>query len=536
VRKRGSPTSCDTGLSCGAPFEVFFGVVVVGTLGFLVMGGCQSDRLYGEAHRPQFHFTPETGWMNDPNGLVYYAGEYHLFYQFFPDSVDHRGPKHWGHAVSSDLVHWQHLDIALYPNHLGDIWSGSAIVDWNNSGGFQTGDEKVLVAIYTHFDRGRQQQSIAYSNDRGQSWTPYPGNPVLPNPGLRDFRDPKVFWHEGAQRWVMILAAGDRVRIYTSPDLKAWAFASDFGELHGAHGGVWECPDLFPLAVDGEVDRIKWVMLVSVQQGAPNGGSGTQYFIGDFDGQRFTNSHAPESVHWLDYGRDNYAGVSFAHVPRAVERRVVIGWMSNWSYAGVVPTSPWRGAMTVPRELRLVTAESGEAQLVSRPSAALQELRGEYFKGQAQTVSGKVDFPIGDQISSGAFEILTQVEWDKASEFGLVVKNERGDRTVVGYQVAEERLFVDRRASGRVDFSPDFAPHLSTAPLSLSAGTERSSVSLRVFVDRSSLEVFADDGRVVITESIFPHSEYNGLELYAKGGAVALNRLDVWEIRSIWRE
>ncbi len=536
MRKWGIPTRCDLRLSCGVPFGIFSGLVVVGIVGLLTMGGCQSDRLYGEAHRPQFHFTPETGWMNDPNGLVYYAGEYHLFYQFFPDSVDHRGPKHWGHAVSLDLVHWQHLDIALYPDHLGDIWSGSAVVDWNDSSGFQAGDESVLVAIFTHFDRGRQQQSIAYSNDRGRSWTRYPDNPVLPNPGIRDFRDPKVFWHEGAGRWVMILAAGDRVRIYTSPDLKEWTFASDFGELEGAHGGVWECPDLFPLAVDGDADRIKWVMLVSVQHGAPNGGSGTQYFIGDFDGQRFTNSHAPDSIHWLDYGRDNYAGVSFADVPQAHERRIVIGWMSNWSYAGAVPTSPWRGAMTIPRELALVYAESGQPQLVSRPGAALLGLRGAYFKGQAQSVSGKVDFPIGNQLSSGAFEILVQVELGTASEFGLVVKNQRGDKTVVGYQVAAERLFVDRRVSGVVDFSPDFAPHLSTAPLSLSPGTETNSVTLRIFVDRSSIEVFANDGRVVITESIFPHSEHNGLELYAQDGAVGLKKLDVWEIRSIWRE
>ncbi len=294
-----------------------------------------------EQHRPHFHFTPESMWMNDPNGMVYYEGEYHLFYQHHPDDVVW-GPMHWGHAVSTDLVHWEHLPIALYPDEYGYIFSGSAVVDWKNTSGFGSKHNPPLIAIFTYHDVDGEQagnndyqtQGIAYSIDKGRSWTKYENNPVLPNPGIKDFRDPKVIWYEPDQKWIMTLAAHDNVRFYSSPNLKDWIFESEFGKGIGAHGGVWECPDLFPMELDGTQ---KWVLLVSLNDGGPNGGSGTQYFIGDFDGKTFINDNSKNQILWLDYGRDNYAGVTWSDIPDEDGRRIFMGWMSNWSYAEVVP-------------------------------------------------------------------------------------------------------------------------------------------------------------------------------------------------------
>jgi fructan beta-fructosidase len=302
---------------------------------------------YTEPFRPQYHFSPPAGWMNDPNGLLYYEGEYHLYYQAIPHTHESKGPKHWGLALSRDLVHWQPMPIALYPDELGEIWSGSAVVDWHNSSGLQSGREKVLVALYTSRTEAAQQQSLATSNDRGRSWTKYEGNPVISNSEYKDFRDPKVFWHPPTDRWIMILVAGHQVMIYTSTNLKAWEFASQFGADEDEGGTIWECPDLFPLAVDGNEAEKKWVMLVSLLGAAPNGGTATRYFVGDFDGRSFTNASPPQTVQWLDYGCDNYATITFSDVPHG--RRLGIGWMSNWLYAGNIPTFPWRSAMTLPR-------------------------------------------------------------------------------------------------------------------------------------------------------------------------------------------
>ncbi|RME99284.1 MAG: glycoside hydrolase family 32 protein, partial [Bacteroidetes bacterium] len=331
--------------------------VTLWALAALVLGvwsSCQEDTetlagrpvaTYQEAHRPQFHFSPPTMWMNDPNGMVFFEGEYHLFYQYYPDSTVW-GPMHWGHAVSKDLLHWEHLPIALAPDEHGYIFSGSAVVDWENSSGFGVDELPPLVAIFTYHDpiaerEGRddfQTQGIAYSNDRGRSWVKYDGNPVLPNPGIRDFRDPKVIWDTESQRWIMVLAAGDHIRFYASKDLKHWRYLSSFGQRLGAHGGVWECPDLFPMKVEGSGDQ-RWVLLVSINPGAPNGGSGTQYFVGRFEDDRFkldaefayNLNRMQDSVKavWLDYGRDNYAGVTWSDIPFELDRRIFIGWMSN---------------------------------------------------------------------------------------------------------------------------------------------------------------------------------------------------------------
>ncbi len=342
--------------------------------------------------------------MNDPNGMVYLEGEYHLFFQYYPDSTVW-GPRHWGHAVSRDLLHWEELPIALYRDSLGYIFSGSAVMDHENTSGLGEGGRAPLIAIFTHHDptgeaEGRndyQYQSLAYSNDRGRSWTKYPGNPVLPNSeGIRDFRDPKVRWDEAAGQWLMVLAAQDRVKFYTFPNLLDWTFLSDFGEQFGGHGGVWECPDFFPLPLEIE-DRSKYVLLLSINPGAPNGGSGTQYFVGDFDGTEFTldtgfeRDVASEKGVWLDYRRDDYAGVTFSDVPDSDGCRLFMGWMSNWNYGQAVPTETWRIAMTLPRALTLQRTPAG-LRVFFQPVAELADLQ-----------QGSAALAAGDTLLSGRF-------------------------------------------------------------------------------------------------------------------------------------
>ncbi len=497
---------------------------------------------FDEPTRPQYHFTPPAHWMNDPNGMVYYQGEYHLFYQYYPGGFTGAGgrfadplkwgPMHWGHAVSRDLVRWEHLPVALYPDTApgeedirGMIFSGSAVVDWNNTSGLGQGE--VLVAFYTLADVAPgdgQRQAIAYSTDRGRTWTKYAGNPVLPNPGRQDFRDPKVFWHEPTGRWVMILAVHDRVELYTSADLKSWTYASEFGDGHGARGLPWECPDLFPLPVNGDPEQTKWAMLVSVGQGAPYGGSGTQYFIGDFDGRQFTSDNPADRILWLDYGRDNYAGVTWSDHPDNARQRLFIGWMSNWDYANDVPTTHFRSAMTLPRVLTLKSFPEG-VRLVTRPLPALATLRRqpELLKLRDLRLDGSLDLPPGETLE---IEAEFRLEGN-AAEFGFRLRQGGGCETVVGYSPDAASLFVDRSRSGSFAFKNDRGRH--AAPLEPDDGV----VGLHLFLDRTSVEVFGNGGRQVITGQIFPPPEAVGAEVYASQGAVTLRRLTVHQLGRI---
>ena len=338
-----------------------------------------------EHFRPLYHFTPPAHWMNDPNGLVYFEGEWHLFYQYNPD-----GKLYWGHAVSTDLTRWTHLPIALSPDADGVVFSGSAVVDHDDVTGFFGGGPG-LVALWTrHGDLtppgGPEAQCLSYSRDRGRTWTAYEGNPVVPNPDAPDFRDPKVTWHEASGRWVMALAVGQHIEFSVSPDLKAWDRASAFGVGHGSHEGVWECPDLFELPVDGPDGETRWVLIVSI---SGPGGSQTQYFVGDFDGRTFTNGNPPETVLWADGGADNYAAVSWSDVPASDGRRVWIGWMSNWLYGWQVPTEGWQGAMTLPRVLGLRVTEAG-IRLTQTPARELEARRGpERQLGECCGIAGR---------------------------------------------------------------------------------------------------------------------------------------------------
>jgi fructan beta-fructosidase len=489
---------------------------------------------YQEQYRPQFHFSPEAHWMNDPNGLVYSDGEYHFFYQYYPDSTVW-GPMHWGHAVSPDLIHWEHLPVALYPDSLGYIFSGSAVVDVTNTSGFGTIEKSPIVAIFTYHNpilekSGSnifQNQGIAYSLDHGRTLTKYSGNPVLKNPGIRDFRDPKMFWYDKAKKWELIMAVNDRVHIYSSPNIKEWTLESEFGMGIGAHGGVWECPDLFPLKVE-DSDITKWVMLVSINPGGPNGGSATQYFTGDFDSHKFIPDNT--NVKWIDWGRDDYAGVTWSNIPGSDGRRIFIGWMSNWEYATVVPTTVWRSATTIPRELSLIN-ENGQYLLTSNPVRELANLRiksdttfikSQSFTGEKEISSGRVSLMQSELL----FDF--KLSDNRVDSVGIILENRLKERFIIGYSTIQKQFYIDRRAAGNSGFSKEFTG-IVTAPYIAGIG-----LKLHLFVDASSVELFADDGRLVMSTLVFPTEKFTKLKLFSLGGAVLLNKAELYGIERIW--
>ncbi len=484
---------------------------------------------YNEQHRPQFHFSPERGWMNDPNGLVFYDNTYHLFYQHFPDS-NVWGPMHWGHAISNDLVHWKNQPIALYPDSLGYIFSGSAVIDHQNTSGFQNGNEKAMVSIFTYHDNekeragrmDRESQGIAYSNDKGSTWLKYRGNPVLKNKGDKDFRDPKVFWYEGTKKWIMPLAVGDHLEIFSSPNLKDWIKESDFGKNEGSHGGTWECPDLFPLKTADEKE--KWVLIQNMDRGSVNGGSGTQYFIGQFDGKTFTNDNESTKVLWLDYGADNYAGVTWFGAPQS--RRIFIGWMSNWDdYANLVPTKGWRSAMTIPREILLVNTPDG-LRVSQQPVEELKKLREEKMSIKQKTFS--------DSLSISGTNVLKELDLafdlskSESTSLGFTISNSMNEKVTVGYDKTKNEFYIDRTTSGKTEFSKKFAARHS------SPFKARDILKIHAFIDNSSIEVFVDDGLIVMTELFFPNEDYFKVALFSKGGSVELLKADIYKLNSIW--
>ena len=424
-------------------------------------------------------------------------------------------------------MHWNHLPIALFPDSLGEIWSGSVVVDWEDTSNLKTTATPAMVAIFTHYDDGLQQQSIAYSNDRGRMWEKYPGNPVLPNPDLKDFRDPKVFWHQATNRWIMALAAGDRVMFYTSPNLIKWEFASSFGALDGSHSGERECPDLFPLQVDQQDDQEKWVLWVSVGSGAPNGGSGIQYFVGGFDGQYFTNHNPSSMVNWVDYGRDDYAGVTFSGVGG---RRIFLGWMNNWYYAYQIPTQPWKGNVTIPKELGLVFDDDETPILVSYPIPELQALRETNDRITNRRVAGGENETLLKDLDGSPMEINLDILIQKTKRIGLLFHFSDQSLLKLGYDLSTRKLFLDRREAGLVDFQSGFARHIHSAPLSL----DNSQLKLQIILDTSSIEVFADGGRVVLTDLFFPQGSLDTVEIFTVGGDIIINSMDAWCLSTIW--
>ena len=465
--------------------------------------------------RPRYHFTPPQNFMNDPNGLVFYDGEYHLFYQHNP-SGDVWGHMSWGHAVSTDLIHWKHLPIALSEDNNGMIFSGSAVVDWQNTSGFGNSGTSPLIAIYTSHSELEQTQNVAYSVDRGRTWTKFEENPIL-SIGARDFRDPKVFWHEPSQKWVMVTALSDqhKVRFDSSPDLKRWTYLSDFGPS-GAVDGIWECPDLFSLRVEHDTEKIRWVLKVDALKG-----TGAQCFIGDFDGTRFICDTTDEQILRLDYGSDFYAAQTWSD--ETDDRRIWIAWLNNWHYANFIPTSPWRGLFSIPRELHLREYPEG-FRLIQRPIEELKELRQSLYHATDSNVAF-----VNSQFAKFKMDISAEIQVEftlgTTSEFEIKMCTGDAEKTVIGYDAQAQEIFLDRGHSGDSAFSDKFAG-VHRAPLV----SEEGKISLHIFVDTCSIEVFANNGLIVLSDLIFPSAQNMEIELHARDGDVHLNKVDVWKL------
>ena len=440
-----------------------------------------------ERFRPLYHHTPTYGWMNDPNGMFYKDGVWHLCYQWNPYGSMWENMT-WGQSTTRDLIHWEAQPTPIVPDGLGTIFSGSCVVDKNNTAGF---GHNAIIAYYTSAAEN-QTQSMAYSTDGGRTFTKYNGNPVLTSTAP-DFRDPHLFWHEETQRWIMLLAVGQEMQIYSSANLKQWTLESRFGSEYGCHAGVWECPDMFRLPVRGTGQQ-KWVLLCNINPGGPFGGSATQYFVGDFDGHRFTCESRPEVTKWLDYGKDHYATVSFDNAPNG--RRVVIAWMSNWQYANEVPTRQFRSANSIPRDLDLFT-DGSETYCGVMPSEEMQALRGKVVKQPTE-----------------ACEILVNLK----GTADVTLSNAKGEQVTMHYDAQKQTLAMDRTKSGDVSFSEAF-PCVTTAP------THGQLRQLRLFVDRCSIEVFDADGRVAMTNLVFPTEPYNNIKV--KGGKATVYEVKV---------
>ena len=478
-----------------------------------------------EKFRPAFHHTPDYGWMNDPNGMVYADSLWHLCYQWNPYGSKWANMT-WGHATSRDLIHWERQEPTILPAGLGMIFSGSSAIDHHNSAGF---GKDAIVTLYTSA-AASQMQSLAYSTDGGNTFTKYPGNPVITME--TEARDPNMFWDEAHQQWVMLLAHAleKEMLIYTSPDLKQWTLASRFGKGMGAQGGVWECPDLFELPVSGSTgNEKKWALVCNLNPDGPFGGSATQYFIGDFDGTTFkadTDTTGTIPTKWMDYGKDHYAAVSWSDAPN--NRRTVIGWMSNWQYAAEVPTLQYRSANTLPREMGIFKDTDGQYYLSSTPSPELEALRGGLHHQSRRFSLGKADKTISlPTQNDGICEILLDIEARKGQVLTLTLANKAGERVVLTYDSDKETLAFDRTQSGIVNFSQDF-PAVTVAPTHRHDGK----LSLRIFVDRSSIEVFEKEGRLAMTNLVFPNSPYTELSLKCSKGKAKISNLKVYSLNT----
>lgn len=516
------------------------------------------DTTNTDYYRPIYHHTPLYGWMNDANGLTYKDGEYHLYFQYNPYGSKW-GNMHWGHSVSRDLIHWEHLDPAIARDPMGHIFSGSTIVDTRNSAGF---GKNAIIAYYTshsmHDGKQVQVQCMAYSKDNGRTFTKYKGNPVVtPFDGLENFRDPKIFWYQPTKSWYMIVSADKNMRFYQSKNLKQWKYVSQWGEGFGAQPNQFECPDFFPLPVDGDKNNQKYVMIVNINPGFVYGGSATQYFVGEFDGKEFKCDSKPSTVKWLDWGKDHYATVTFSNLG---ERVVAVPWMSNWQYANVTPIRQYRGANAMPRELKLFS-NNGEVYMSANVVDEARKLRketkdfGNVSVDNANPYIQRGLFANND----GAFELEADVTPDNSDVVGISLFNDKEERTLIYLDLKQKRIVMDRSESGLTDFGKlaerhdiekraeaagemkgklsqdivvnfknDFA--LGTwAPLSL-CGADKKTYHLDVFVDKCSVELFVDGGRIAMTNLVFPTTPYNNIKVYAEGGKSEVKNLKVYKL------
>ncbi|WP_239469239.1 GH32 C-terminal domain-containing protein [Bacteroides caecigallinarum] len=472
-----------------------------------------------EKYRPSYHHTPAYGWMNDPNGMFYKDGVYHLYFQYNPYG-SMWGNMHWGHSTSTDLVNWKNEGVAIAPDAIGTIFSGSCVVDHNNTSGFGEG---AVVAFYTSAKQTPwgdcQTQSMAYSLDNGKTFIKYENNPILTS-SEKDFRDPKVFWYAPKEHWVMMLAVGQHMEIYSSKNLKDWTKESEFGEGHGCHGGVWECPDLVELPVEGTKEK-KWVLICNINPGGPFGGSATQYFVGDFDGSTFTNNY-PEETKWMDYGKDHYATVTWNNAPDG--RCIAIGWMSNWQYANNVPTLQYRSANTIARDLSLFK-QDGSIFLKSEPCKEMLEARKDGRQIKTVNVAKAETISLSPQSDNGAYEVELSINPGKSKEVSFVLSNGKGEKVLMTYDTVKKTLAMDRSKSGEVSFSKDFP---AVTEMSLSKSKE---LKLRLFVDKSSIEAFVDNGKFVMTNCVFPSVPYDMIRFESDGNRYKVKNINIYQIK-----
>lgn len=472
-----------------------------------------------EKFRPSYHHTPAYGWMNDPNGMFYKDGVYHLYFQYNPYG-SMWGNMHWGHSTSTDLVNWKNEGVAIAPDAIGTIFSGSCVVDHNNTSGF---GKDAVVAFYTSAKQTPwgdcQTQSMAYSLDNGKTFIKYENNPILTS-SEKDFRDPKVFWYAPKEHWVMMLAVGQHMEIYSSKNLKDWTKESEFGEGHGCHGGVWECPDLVELPVEGTKEK-KWVLICNINPGGPFGGSATQYFVGDFDGSTFTNNY-PEETKWMDYGKDHYATVTWNNAPDG--RCIAIGWMSNWQYANNVPTLQYRSANTIARDLSLFK-QDGSIFLKSEPCKEMLEARKDGRQIKTVNVAKAETISLSPQSDNGAYEVELSINPGKSKEVSFVLSNGKGEKVLMTYDVVKKTFAIDRTKSGEVSFSNDFP---AVTEITLSKSKE---LKLRLFVDKSSIEAFVDNGKFVMTNCVFPSEPYDMIRFESDGNRYKVNNINIYQIK-----
>ena len=506
-------------------------------------------------YRPSYHHTPSYGWMNDPNGMFYKDGVYHLCYQYNPYGSKW-GNMHWGHAISRDLIHWKEVEPTIARDPMGHIFSGSAVIDKEGTAKY---GKDAIVALYTSAsDKNGQIQCMTYSTDGGYTFHKYPGNPVLtPFDGLKDFRDPKVFWYAPLKKWYMIVSADKEMRFYSSPNLRDWTYVSAFGQGYGAQPNQFECPDFFQLPVDGNPNKKKWVMIVNINPGCLFGGSATEYFIGDFDGKNFVCDSKPSVAKFLDYGKDHYATVTFSGVQ---DRVLGIAWMSNWQYANVTPIRQYRGANTLPREFKLFTGKDGQIYMSSNVVPEVAGLRKTFKRLPDLVITQGKDSKNLSSSKENAFEIEMDVTPGEAAKTGFILYNEKGEKVNIYFDMKAGRLVMDRTESGKtkfgekaeahkiekefdlhehreikepfrklnsVNYKNDFA--LGTwAPLSL---CDSKTYHLNVFVDKCSIEIFVNGGRIAMTNLVFPTQPYTSVKFYSDGNKAAYRNIKVSELR-----
>ncbi len=476
------------------------------------------DMTNREKFRPVYHHTPAYGWMNDPNGMFYKDGVYHLYFQHNPYGSTW-GNMTWGHSTTTDLVNWNYEGLAIKPDAWGAVFSGSAVVDYDNTAGF---GENAVVAFYTSAKSSpwgdTQSQSMAYSLDNGKTFVKYAYNPVVTS-SKRDFRDPKVFWYAPDKHWVMILAGGQEMDIYSSKNLKDWKYESSFGAKQGAHGGVWECPDLVELPVEGAKEK-KWVLICNINPGGPFGGNAAQYFVGTFDGKKFVNE-SPTQTKWMDWGKDHYATVTFSNAPGG--RCIALGWMSNWQYQTVLPTLQYRGSNTIARDLTLYR-QDGELLLRCTPSPEIEKARMQKVSVPSFKVSDSYDLASLLEGNDGAYEIDMTIKNSGASKIMFTLSNDKGEKVNMYYDIMRKQFVMDRSESGKVDFSVDF-PAVTVAPV-----YDTDNIRLRLFVDRTSIEAFGEGGKFVMTNQVFPTEPYNKMSFVSVRGNFTVKSMDVYKL------